>query len=151
MQTIIIRIIALDYYDGPLGGVFQTVVDGWFRFDTVARDEKGERVIFCLGRFPAVMNPGHVIEVALLPESPPAQGLWVPKWQFPNPQAQLACDRKVDEILNAADDYSMVVVADQLRLGPCELKFMSGDQQQMAFDFRKTGNRQAISRWIQSL
>lgn len=96
------RVIALDFYDGAVGG-FVELTDssgnrGWFRYELVAWNKDQSLRVFCVATAPAV---GGII--ATLPEA---------KRQFWFPQADCTVCDKLDQVRKAAGKFTAIILSD---------------------------------------
>jgi hypothetical protein len=102
------RILALDYYDGPTGGVLQCGGCGAeYRFDMLDWDTEQEVRIFRLAGLP---NESMAECVGIIsPSEPPHWPIWFPLWRWPNSQGREAAESALQRILARAHGPELVV------------------------------------------
>jgi len=96
------RVIALDFYDGAVGGFVElTDASGnrdWHRYELVAWSKDQNRRVFCIATAPTVDRI-----VAKIPEA---------QRQFWIPQAGCTVCDELDRVRKATDDFTSIILSD---------------------------------------
>jgi hypothetical protein len=110
------RVIALDWHDGPTGGVLQLGEAGpVFRFQMfdqrigVGPDDMDLRVY---GLYPLPNDALNRITDSLASYHSPHWPVWWPIWQFPSDEIRRSVDSRIDGILQQSGPLTWVVVGD---------------------------------------
>jgi hypothetical protein len=112
----IARVLILDYYDGPLGGVLRLGGGAVFRYallDERQLDTNDSVDIRVYGLYPLAADALDRLTEVLTPHTtPPRWPVWCPHWQFANDETRRQVDGAAEDILKRAGRLSWVVVGD---------------------------------------
>ena len=103
------RVLALDFYDGPTGGVLEADTGDEYRFNLADEDElsrAGERS-FSLRPMPRGSLDRLVAVIG--PYFPPKWPLWFPIWHFVDGELQRRVESETDTILELAGAVEWLV------------------------------------------
>src|SRR6266568_2897931 len=107
------KVLALDWYDGPTGGVVQLGEGGEvFRFELLDKQQLAETDIDLrvFGLYPLLPNALARLTAALTPTHEPNWPVWFPIWEFPTDEARSKVDQEADDILAQAGPLTWVVI-----------------------------------------
>jgi hypothetical protein len=107
------RVIALDWYDGPTGGLLEVRGGSVYRF--VMLDERQEMDSVDLrvyGLYPLPADTLTHLADAIAPHITPRWPVWCPHWQFPTDEIRRTVEAKTDDIVKRSGPLAWVVVGD---------------------------------------
>jgi hypothetical protein len=117
----ITRVIALDWYDGPTGGVLQVGDAGpVYRFimlDERQLESDDDTDLRVYGLYPLPADALTRLTDAIAPYMAPRWPVWFPVWKFPSDEIRQTVEAQTDGIINQAGPLTWVVVGD-LGSGP---------------------------------
>lgn len=109
------RILALDYYDGPIGGVLQCGDEGLvYKFDVLFGPEQGAEAQRVFGLAPLPVTALRELAEAHARYQAPRWPLWVPMWRFPTTGDEEAMNHLTDRVLSQAGPVRWVVASSNL-------------------------------------
>ena len=109
VQSPFSKILALDFYDGPMAGILQCeTCHSVYKFDMLDWDEDHEVRIFRLAALPSESLAQCV--AALAQPEPPRWPVWVPsREKLPSEQVREEVDRAVQRFLAQAKSAELIV------------------------------------------
>ncbi len=140
------RLISLGFYDGTTNGLVELADGRAFRFDMVSWDNQQDERVYCLGRIPAGAFEAAV--ETLTPLGRPTWPQWLPRWTFASDQEKRAIEHSVDELVRQAEPYTMAILCKDLGTFRGTITVLRGRAFEMAQDFRKTGQLQPFTEWL---
>jgi hypothetical protein len=113
------RVLVLDWYDGPTGGVLQVGDAGAiYRFLMLDERQRGDDAdVRVYGLYPMSDGALNRLIDLLSPYMAARWPVWCPVWRFPTDEVRRAVDGRTTEILNGTGPLAWVVVGD-LGTGP---------------------------------
>jgi hypothetical protein len=110
----IMRVIALDWYDGPTSGVLQLGDAGpVYRFAMLDEHQlPADTEVRVYGLYPLPPGAFERLAGAISSHMTPRWPVWVPLWQFPADEARQAVENLTDGILKQAGPLTWVVMGD---------------------------------------
>jgi hypothetical protein len=115
------RILVLDYYDGPRQGVFSDLDGIEYAFRWIFEDLETGAQTFCLGELGG-LKIIEEIERILAPYTRSDRPVWVPIWNFPAQEDQVACEQEIDKLVDlAASRYTLQFSTPNLTIGSVEV------------------------------
>src|SRR5262245_65937806 len=108
------RVVVLDWYDGPIGGVLQIGNNGpAYRFALLdERQSADEADVRVYGLCPVPSHGFERLADGLSQHSKPRWPVWVPVWQFPTDESRQDMESLADDIVNRAGPLTWVVIGD---------------------------------------
>ncbi len=128
------RIIALDYYDGPISGAAQCAqCSAEYRFEMLAWDDSQDVRIYSLAPLP----PQSVAQLtaALSETGPPSWPVWVPIWKFVSEGIGEAVGQEVQRILDRAGSVELVIASEDSLATIMSAKQVTGERIAMTMDW----------------
>lgn len=115
----ITRVVALDWSDGPTGGLLQIGDADIYRFQLIdSRSGSPEEIdIRVYGLHPLPGDAMDRLVDALAATQAPQWPVFCPIWTFPSEDVRVRVEREVDAILEQAGPLEWVIVGD-IGLGP---------------------------------
>src|SRR2546428_3148480 len=108
-----LRVVALDYYDGPVEGLLAcSVCEQEYAFRLLAWDSDFDARLYALARLPS----GSIdrVEEILARFGPPSRPLWVPVCRFDTTDEEVTAHQAVDNVLASAQPEELLVLTHDL-------------------------------------